>query len=470
MAQLTQLFDHLLETPGSTLVLDSNTLGAFHREGGKPRNVFRTALSTGQILLLFADIVPKWLSTKLLSGTPVDFQHRLPAGLVDIHMALKGDDLRVTAKAAAKAPPALVPAPARLGPPAPDQAPQVTLLALMNDMAVRRASHLHVNAGRLAQYRCDGLLVPVQGAYFDDAQLAAEVEALVPAALKRSLQASRLDFTHLTNDAVFRVGVQRSDNGLSVVVRHRPRSVSVGSLGLPPELAQAMVSGGLWVLSSPAGHGLSTTLAAVMQTVVERPVSVRCLEPSIEFMLAPGEGPLTQLEVGASPAALVQALRDALRDDVDVVMVSRLDDPEVLRAVLDLTERGKLVVCGLHARGAAQAAEELFHLTNARPVARSQLGQTLRGVFAQVLCRNTEGGRSLAWELLPGLPSVRAALADGRVGVLPSLRTRSLEQSLVELLSQGLVERDEALAVAPDSKAFEAVLGRAARARPTAAA
>ena len=118
----------------------------------------------------------------------MDFQHRLPAGCVDVHMSLKGDELRVTAKARTKAAPALVPAAARLGPPAPDQAPQVTVLALMHDMAVRRASHLHVSAGRLAQYRCEGHLVPVQGAYFDDAQLAAEVEALVPAALRRSLQ------------------------------------------------------------------------------------------------------------------------------------------------------------------------------------------------------------------------------------------------------------------------------------------
>jgi twitching motility protein PilT len=275
-------------------------------------------------------------------------------------------------------------------------------------------------------------------------------------------QHARFDFSHVTPDAVFHLSAQQSRTGLALVVRHLPREVpSVPSLGLPNELVQAMAGAGLWVVSGPPGHGVTTSLASVIQAVVQaRPVSVRCLESPIEYVLTPGPGPLAQLEVGAHVGSFHEGLKDALHDDVDVVMVSELDDPEVLAAALVLAERGRLVVGSLHARGAAQAAEKLVHLTSGNPAARWQLGQSLRGVFAQVLCRNTEGGKSLAWELLPGVPPVRSAVADGQCASFPSLRTRTLEQGLVELVSAGLVERDDALAVAPDRSQLEVALGR----------
>lgn len=460
MARLSQLFEYLFENPGSTLVLDSETAGSFQKDG-KARPVFRSNLSTGQILLLFADLVPNALSAKLLSGVPVEFPHRIPQGTVQVHMTLSGDDLRVTVRPLKKTP-SLVPVAPQLalGPPPPDQPMKPTLAGLLKEMEARRATHLHLTPGRAALLRYDGNLVPVPGAVFDAAQLGAELEAFAPPSIKTSLQDTRVDFTHLTENAVFHVSVQRSDNGLTLVVRHRPRSVSIASLGLPPELAQAMVSGGLWVIAGPAGHGVSTSLAAVMQAIVERPLSVRCLESPIEYMLTPGEGPLSQLEIGVHAASFTEGLRGALRDDVDVVMVSRLDDVDVMRAALDLAARGKLVVCGVHARGSVQAAEELYHLTGGSPVARWQLGQAFRGVFAQVLCRNKDGGRSLAWELLPGLPSVRQALGEGQLAALNGLRTHSLEQSLAELVTLGTVSRDDALALAPDRAAIDRLLAR----------
>lgn len=458
MARLTQLFEYLFENPGSTLVLDSETPGSFQGDG-TARPVFRSNLSTGQILLLFADLVPNALSAKLLSGVPVEFPHRIVQGTVQIHMTLSGDDLRVTVRPLKRAP-SLVQVAPQLGPPPPDQPVKLTLVGLLKEMELRRATHLHLTSGRAALLRSEGNLVPVPGAVFESAQLTAELEALAPASIRSSLQDSRVDFTHLTERSAFHLSLQRTDPGLSLVVRHRPRSVSIASLGLPPELAQAMVSGGLWIIAGPAGHGVSTSLAAVMQALVERPLSVRTLESPIEYVLAPGEGPLTQLEVGVHTPSFVEGLRDALRDDVDVVMVSRLDDAQVMRAALDLAARGKLVVCGVHARGSVQVAEELYHLTGGSPVARSQLGQTFRGVFSQVLCRNRDGGRSLAWELLPGLPSVRQVLGEGLLGSLSALRTHSLEQSLAELVTAGTVARDDALAVAPDRATLEQALGR----------
>jgi twitching motility protein PilT len=198
-------------------------------------------------------------------------------------------------------------------------------------------------------------------------------------------------------------------------------------------------------------------------------VSVRCLESPIEYVLTPGPGPLCQLEVGAHVTSFSEGLRDALHDDVDVVMVSELDDADVLREALTLAERGKLVVGSMHARCAAQAAEKLVYLTQGSPAARWQLGQTLRGVFSQVLCRNTEGGKSLAWELLPGVPAVRSAVVDGQVSAFPSLRTKTLELGLSELVSAGMLERDEALSVAPDRSLMEAVLSRPSATGRTAA-
>jgi twitching motility protein PilT len=470
MARLNQLFEYLFVNAGSALVLDSGTTGVFQQDGAAPFPVFRSPLSSGQILLLFADVVPKTQSAQLLSGIPVEFQHETSFGVVQVHMTLNGDDLRVTARAVKKGPPTLVSIHSgHLGPPPPDLAatlpPQSAggLKALIAEMASRRASHLHVASGSGAMLRVDGHLIPVAGMAFSDAQLRDELVRLAPPELQQEVgHHARFDFSHVTADSVFHLSAQQSRTGLTLVVRHLPREVpTVASLGLPNELVQAMAGSGLWVLAGPPGHGVTTSLVSVMQAVVSaRPVSVRCLESPIEYVLTPGPGSLAQLEVGAHVTSFREGLRDAARDDVDVVMVSELDDAEVLREALMLAERGRLVVGSLHARGAAQAAEKLLHLTGPNPTARWQLSQHLRGVFGQVLCRNNGGGRSLAWELLPGVAPVRSAVADGQASLFPSLRTRTLEQGLSELVSAGLVDREDALAVAPDRSGLEAVLGR----------
>lgn len=484
MARLNQLFEYLFVNAGSALVLDSGTTGVFQQEGATPFPVFRSPLSSGQILLLFADVVPRELSTKLLSGVPVEFQHETAFGVVNVHMTLNGDDLRVTAQAVKRGAPNLVPISGgqshSLGPPPPDLGATTTqpsmpavqsvqsvgFAVLLEEMAARRATHLQVSTAGDVFWRIDGHLVLVQDVRFTEAQLIDAVKAIAPAPVRQVLTSHpRFDFSYVTDTSVFHLSMQQSRTGTSLVARHLPRVVPAPpALGLPPELVQAMAGSGLWVLAGPSGHGVTTSLASVLQSVVsQRAMSVRCLEAPIEYVLAPGAGSLTQLEVGTHINSFAEGLQDACRDDVDVVMVSELDDADVLAAALKLAERGKLVVGSLHARGAAQAAEKLVRLTDGNPAARWQLAQTLRGVFAQTLCRNSEGGRSLAWELLPGVPAVRTAVSDGQVSAFPSLRTRTLEQGLVELVSSGLVERDEALSAASDRAVLEALLERAAR-------
>lgn len=479
MARLNQLFEYLFVNAGSALVLDSGTTGVFQQDGASPFPVFRAPLSSGQILLLFADVVPRELSTKLLSGVPVEFQHETNFGVVNVHMTLNSDDLRVTAHAVRRAAPTLVPISGgstivpgpMLGPPPPDLGTPMSFSAILHEMVARRASHLHVSNSGAVLVRVDGQLVQVQDLRFTERQLLDGLRAIAPAGLGEAIASHpRFDFSYVTDTEVFHLSLQQGRGGLSLVVRHLPRQVpNVSSLGLPSELVQAMTGGGLWVLAAPPGHGATTSLASVIQTVVtQRSVSVRCLESPIEYVLTPGAGPLTQVEVGVHVTSFEEGLRDALHDDVDVVMVSELDDAEVLHEALTLAERGKLVVGSLHARCASQAAEKLVHLTERIPTARWQLGQTLRGVFAQALCRNTEGARSLAWELLPGLPAVRSAIVDGHRAAFPSLRTRSLEQSLADLVASGVVEPAEALNVAPDRATLEALLARISESRSAA--
>jgi twitching motility protein PilT len=467
MSRLNQLFEFLFVNTGSVLVMDSGTTGEFQQSGAASLPVFRSPLSSGQILLLFADVVPKTLSTQLLSGVPVEFQYDGNLGAVNIQMTLTGDDLRVTASAMKKAPLAMVPS-------APEVKARQALKTMMLEMGARRATHLHVVSGGAALLRVDGRLVPMQSTTFSEHELFEELKSLSPEPLRETLhQHARVDFSHVFDRGVFHVSAQHSRTGLSLVVRLLPRVVpSFSSLGLPSELVQAMSGSGLWVLAGPPGHGVTTSLASIVQNVVaHRAVSVRCLESPIEYVLTSGAGPIGQLEIGAHVASFAEGLRDARRDDVDVVMVSELDAPDALAEALCLAERGKLVMGSLHARDAAQAAEKLVHLTQANPAARWQLGQTLRGVFSQVLCRNTQGGRSLAWELLPGVPAVRSAVFEGRSTVFSSLRTRALEAGLSELVSAGTVEREEALSVAPDRALLETLLngGQAALSRQSVA-
>jgi twitching motility protein PilT len=468
MSRLDQIVEHLFTHPRAELVLESNNNG-FYREPGTPDvSVFRQPLRTGQILLLFADLVPQEQSQHLLAGQAITFRYASPKGSLNVAMDLQGPDIRVSVRAVeppARSSKSAIESP----PPVSRDAPGLALSQLIADLPERRATYLHLAAGQPPFLRVGSSLIPfAETGPFTAAHIREALAAMAPASLREVvMKQPRFDFTCVAKDSVFHVHAQEGrGGGLNVVVRVLPRTVgSLESLGLPPALATGMQGPGLWVLAGSAGHGTTTTLAALAQAVLSsRAASVCMIEAPIEYVLTAGQGLAQQLEVGTHVASFAEALGQARTTDHDLVGVGGLDDATTLAEAIALADRGRLVVGTLHAHSALEATQKLLSLV-ATATLKSQLVSVLRGVFAQQLVPTLAGGRALAWEVLPGTEPVKEQLRVGTAGLLATSRSHTFEQSLADLATRGEVDTELVLRLADDRAALEALLARSSKAR-----
>lgn len=464
MARLDQLTEYLFTHPGSSLTLDSEGPGFYVEASGAVTPVFKQTLRSGQILLLFADSVPREQSQEFLAGKPIDFIFETRRGALSAHLELKGEDLRARVKLAVVGE-ELVPSDS-VPPPPSAEVPRTTLLSVIAQLADQRASHLHLAEGQHAFVRVDGRLIRLEepGPFSAD-DLREAVLALAPQATRESLaRQSRFEFSHVSKDAVFHVRGQQGRDGLAVVVRALPRQVPTPSaLGVPDDFTQVLRGGGLWVVAGGAGQGTSTTVASLVQAALEsRPLTVCTLESPVDYVLEPKQGLVQQLEIGVHAPSFAAALADARRGDADLVVVGQLDDAETLAGALALVDRGRLVLGVVHAKTALAAVQKLVDLA---PQGSTTLSAMLRGVFAQSLVPNTSGGRSLCWELLPGTEVARAFIRDGALNQLQALLTRTADQSLMQLLVHGEIAADVALAHARDRGWFDEQLARVSHPR-----
>ena len=473
MARLDQLTEYLFTHPGTALTLDSEGPGYYVDAHGAATPVFKQTLRSGQILLLFADTVPRDQSQDFLSGRPIEFVFETRRGSLTAHMEMKGDELRVRVKLAGSgeeawssgkslSSPSGVVAP----PPPTVDVPRTTLLSVIAQLAEKRASHLHLAEGQHAFVRVDGRLVCLTDlGPFSATDLREALLALAPQALKDSLgRKSSFEFSHVSKDAVFHVRGQQARDGLAVVVRALPRQVPTpASLGVPDDFAHVLRGSGLWVVAGGAGQGTSTTVASLVQGALEtRPLTVCTLESPIDYVLEPKKGLVQQLEIGVHVPTFAAALDEARRGDADLVVVGQLDDAETLAGALALADRGRLVLGVVHAKTALAAVQKLVDVS---PRGSALLAAMLRGVFGQSLIPNTTGGRSLCWELLPGTEAAKAFVKDGALSQLGPLLTRTADQSLMQLLVRGDVDAEVALAHARDRSWFDDQHSRVAHPR-----
>ncbi|MFZ5439942.1 MAG: ATPase, T2SS/T4P/T4SS family [Myxococcota bacterium] len=474
MARLEQLTEYLFTHPSSSMSLDSETPGFYVDESGAATPVFRQALRTGQILLLFADIVPREKSQDFLSGKPVEFLHEVRGGTLVVSMEMVGSELKVRVKPARggeelifsgkslSSPSVVTAAPP---PPAAKDAPRPNLLAVIAQLAERRVSHLHLSPEQLAFARVDGVLSPLSElGPFTASEIREALLALAPHSLREGLgRRASFEFSHVAKDAVFHVRGQLGRDGQSVIIRALPRRAPTpASLGLPDDFLQVLRGTGLWLVAGGAGQGTSTTVASLVQASLDaRPMTVTTFESPVDFILSPGRGLVQQLEVGVHVPSFVEGLEAARRGDDDLVVAGQLDDAATVAAALALADRGRLVLGVVHARTALAAVQKLVDLAPSR----AALATSLRGVFGQALVPNASEGRSLCWELLPGSEAVKGFVRDGALAQLAPLFARSFDQSLMQLLVRGDVSADVALAHARDRAWFEEQLTRVAHPR-----
>ena len=474
MARLDQLTEYLFTHPGASMTLDSEGPGYYVDASGTATPIFKQTLRSGQILLLFADTVPRDRSQDFLGGKPIDFVFETSRGALWAHMDMKGSDLRVRVKVAAAGEELLFSSrgissseSAIAAPPPPTvEVPRATLLSVIAQLAEKRASHLHLAADKHAFVRIDGRLVCLEDlGPFSATDLREALLALAPQAMRESLgRKATFAFSHVSKDAVFHVRGQQGHDGLSVVVRALPRQVPTpATLGVPDDFAHVLRGSGLWIVAGGAGQGTSTTVAALVQGALEtRAMNVVTLESPVDYVLEAGKGLVQQLEIGVHAPSFAAALDDARRGDADLVVVGQLDDAETLAAALALADRGRLVLGVVHAKSAVAAVQKLVDLS---PRGSTTLSAMLRGVFGQSLIPNTTGGRSLCWELLPGTDAVKGFVRDATLAQLPGLMTRTADQSLMQLLVRGEVDAEVALSFARDRPWFDEQLSRVAHPR-----
>lgn len=460
MPRFDHIVEHLFSHPGAELVLETNSTGVYRQPGNAEIPVFRQTLRTGQILLLFADVVPKDDTQALLAGQAVEFRYESTRGPLKVNMEMRGTDIHVMVRVLDQA---------RSTPtPVPRDAPTIGLVKLIAELRQRRATHLHLSAGQPAFARVDGQLVPFPDAgTFTNPQIREALATIAPRPVREAvMKQPRFAFTNIGPEAIFHVRATEDRAGLSVVVHHVPKEVPPpAALGLPDELLDGLTGDGLWVVSGGAGHGTSTTAAAIAQAVLNARAAVVCMvEAPIEYVLAPGRGVVHQLEIGTHVASFAEAMARARTVDADLTVITDLDDLDALAQALALADRGRLVVGALHARTSIDATRKLVSMLASRRELQLQLATVLRGIYAQRLVPDRTGAKKLVWELLPGIPEVQDLVREGSFTQLPPLRTHPLEANLVELAARGEVDAEVAARHAPDRAWFEERLAQRAEA------
>jgi len=364
--------------------------------------------------------------------------------------------------------------------------------ALFHGMNAAGASDLHLCVGTPPLVRKDGRMQPLDAGAtpLTDEALAHLLEPITPAANRKEFADSHdTDFAYeIPGLARFRANLFADRNGRGAVFRVIPtKLITAEDLGLSPAiLALCQLNKGLVLVTGPTGSGKSTTLSAMIDHINRtRHEHIITIEDPIEFVHHNKQCLINQREVRTHTDSFKRALRAALREDPDIVLVGELRDLETVAIAIETAETGHLVFGTLHTTTAASTVDRIIDQFPAdrQSQVRVMLSESLRGVIAQTLCRKIGGGRVAALEVLIATHAVSNLIREGKTFQLPStmqvgkaVGMVSLNDALVELVTKKLVEPQEAHAKAVDKTGFEGLLKRIgvdlskpAAARPTPA-
>jgi twitching motility protein PilT len=334
---------------------------------------------------------------------------------------------------------------------------------LLHKMVEMDASDLHIKVGSPPGYRVNGEIKPLEGA---GPMKPAETEALVRQTLKEEQLAEfekSGDFDcaySIPGLSRFRVNAMRQRGSWGLVLRIIPMEVpDIEKLHLPPIVTElAMKPRGLVLVTGPTGSGKSTTLAAMIdyRNRHERG-HILTMEDPIEFVHNDKMSYVNQREIGGDTATFKDALKRALRQDPDVILVGELRDLETMGLAITAAETGHLVFGTLHTTGAIKTVDRIIDVfpPDQQQQVRMQLSGAIQGVISQVLVPKKSGGRVAALEIMIAIDAIRASIREGKTAqMLNILQTGSrygmqlLDVTLGKLVTGGFVELEDALAKA----------------------
>ena len=351
----------------------------------------------------------------------------------------------------------------------------INLRALLEEMIEREASDLHITAGSRPKIRIDGDItdsrIETVLAPKDTLQLAYSV--LTEQQKKRFETEDELDFSFgIQNLARFRGNCFKQRGCISIVIRQIPFQVKTfDQLQLPPIVAKfAERPRGLILVTGPTGSGKSTTLAAMVDKINrEWKGHIITVEDPIEFIHRHQSCIVNQREVGTDTKSFGNALKYALREDPDVVLIGEMRDLETIQAGLTIAETGHLAFATLHTNSAAETVNRIIDVFPAHQQSqvRAQLSFVLEGIITQILLPKAKGkGRVMACEILVVTPAIRALIRDDKVHQIQSsmqsgkkFGMQTLNDSLYQLYMNREVVLEDCLRSTPEPNDFLRMIG-----------
>jgi twitching motility protein PilT len=331
-----------------------------------------------------------------------------------------------------------------------------------------KASDLHLSSGLPPMIRVDGDLRRLNVPALDNRQLTELLYSTMSDHQRRDFEANlEVDFSYAVKGlARFRVNCFHNDRGVGGAFRTIPMAVwTLEDLGAPPSFKEIInVPRGLILVTGPTGSGKSTTLAAMVDHLNETVAGhILTIEDPIEFVHTSRKCLINQREVHRDTHGFNQALRSALREDPDIILVGEMRDIETIRLALTAAETGHLVFATLHTSSAAKTIDRIIDVFPAgeKAMVRSMLSESLRAVIAQTLLKRYTGGRIAAHEIMIATPAIRNLIREDKVAQMYSaiqtgqnVGMHTLDQFMEGLVNRGLVSKQEAGRKAVDRKLF----------------
>lgn len=336
---------------------------------------------------------------------------------------------------------------------------------LLEECIKRKASDLHLQYGLPPILRVDGVLTPIAG---NNPLNEETVKNLIFATLdeeqqKILMQDKEFDYSFAFGDiARFRVNAFHERGKLAAAFRLIPNQIkNINDLGMPAIVETfAEFPRGLVLVTGPTGSGKSTTLAALVDKINrEKSAHIITIEDPIEFTHKSQRSVIAQREVHYDTFSFAAALRSALREDPDVVLIGEMRDLETIQAAITIAETGHLVFATLHTNSAAQSIDRMIDVFPAhqQPQVRTQLSNMLMAICAQRLVPAIGGGRVVAAEIMVANSAIRALIRDGKTHQLDTaIQTgadqgmQTMDRTLAKLVQTGVITYDSAREFAVD--------------------
>jgi twitching motility protein PilT len=352
------------------------------------------------------------------------------------------------------------------------QAQTVSLATLMEAAVTKNASDIHLQVGSPVIFRLDGILVPIGSVRLNTEQVQKLLRELMDDDQWQRFEKDReIDFSFsFAGHARFRINAFTEKGLPAAALRLIPARIpNFAELGVPNVIESfADYPRGLVLITGPTGSGKTTTLAALVEKINnERPTHIISIEDPIEYTYTPRRAVIAQREVHHDTFSYAAALRSALRQDPDVVLIGEMRDLETISSAITLAETGHLVLGTLHTNSAAQSIDRIIDVFPAgqQQMIRTQLANILMAICSQRLLPKLAGGRIAACEILIANNAVRGIIREGKSHQLDTViqtgadvGMQTMDRTLAKMVKSGIVAYDVARTATVDPNEFERAL------------